>query len=204
MHSIAVKFIFKTGSINIINPTGTLTIVGVPSQYGTTKPVWLMQGINNPISVANYSYACNLIYGSIKFVNIHYQAQQLDGTQNKLPQSLIIDKCLFEFSNIDFFGCSNDYGAIGGWPNGAKFRITNSYFRNLFNRGQWWGSRIFNCMHPIDTLWVENNTSTSGGLTFLRLNQLTDFAYFNHNTIVNNKKYWLLSAFFKELYINYK
>ena len=73
------------------------------------------------------------------------------GTANKLPQSLTINNCLFEFSNIDLFDCTNESGAIGGWPNGAKFKITNSYFRNMFYAGQWWGSRVFQCKHPIDT-----------------------------------------------------
>lgn len=106
-----------------------------------------------------------------------------------LPQSLTIDSCLFEFTNIDFFECN-------GWTNGAKFFITNSYFRNLFHPGQWWGSRVYMCKKPVDTLWVENVTTTGGGLTFLMQNSLTVFAYLNHNTIVNNKKNWLQSQFY--------
>ena len=121
------------------------------------------------------------------------------GTTNQLPQSLTIDNCLFEFGYIDLFDCTNETGAIGGWPYGAKFRITNSYFRNMFFPGQWWGSRIFQCKHPIDTLWVENCTIATAGLTFLQQNQLTDFGYFNHNTIVNNMKYWLLSPYHRLL-----
>jgi hypothetical protein len=200
------QYYLQQNAIDVINPTGTLTIVGVPSASGHTKPVWMMKGIGGPILINGNS--CNRVYGSLKFVNIHYVALQLDGTlqnenfmcgtQNKLPQSLIIDNCLFEFTgNLDLFDCTNESGAIGGWPNGAKFRITNSYFRNLFNSSQWWGSRVFQCKHPIDTLWVENVTTTGGGLTFLQQNELVDFAYFNHNTIVNNHKYWILSPYYK-------
>ena len=74
-------------------------------------------------------------------------------------------------------------GAIGGWPNGAKFKITNSYFRNLFYAGQWWGSKSIPMQtYLIDTLWVENFTiTTKAGLTFLQQNEATKFAYFNHN-----------------------
>ncbi len=182
--------------IAIINPTGTLTIVG---ESGGRKPIIVMNPINGkPI-------AQNTVQGSIKFVNIHYQGMQLDKTQNNenwfmttgpaapggpnLPQSLTIDSCLFEFTNIDFFECN-------GWTNGAKFFITNSYFRNLFHPGQWWGSRVYMCKNPVDTLWVENVTTTGGGLTFLMQNSLTVFAYLNHNTIVNNKKNWLQSQFY--------
>jgi len=206
---------FQNAPINMNNPTGTLTIIGIPSSYGTTKPVWLMKGSNNtPILIG--TNGCNIVYGSIKFVNIHYQAMQLDGTlqqesfycgtQSQLPQSLAIDNCLFEYSSIDLFDCTNEL-ALGtgswasGWQYGAKFRITNSYFRNLFQINQWWGSRIFQCKHPIDTLWVENCTLTGGGLPFLSQHSLTAFAYFNHNTIVNNQKYWLFSTFYIELYV---
>jgi hypothetical protein len=218
---------YQLAPINVYNPTGVLSIVGIPSKYGKTKPIILIKPTSgSDVTICN-NYGCggsvNLVYGSLKFVNIHYQTMQLDGYQANelfycgsgwginrnitgtsttiLPQSLTIDNCLFEFSNIDLFDCTNEAGAIGGWPHGAKFRITNSYFRNLFFPGQWWGSRVFQCKHPIDTLWVENCTVTTGGLTFLQQNELTDFAYFNHNTIVNNKKYWILSPFYKNLII---
>ena len=182
--------------IAVLNPTGTLTIVG---ESGGRKPIIVMSPTKGmPIGQ-------NTVQGSIKFVNIHYQGMQLDKTQNNenwfmttgpatsggpnLPQALTIDSCLFEFTNIDFFECN-------GWTSGAKFFITNSYFRNLFHSGQWWGSRVFMCKNPVDTLWVENVTTTGGGLTFLMQNSLTRFAYLNHNTIVNNKKYWLLSPYY--------
>ena len=183
------------------DPTGTLTIVGVPDPNNPSahaKPIILIQ----PSAGAVPS---NKVYGSIKIVNVHWQVMELNGniqsnlfycgTRNQHPQALILDNDLFEFSNIDIFDCTNETGAIGGWPYGAKFFITNCYFRNLFEPGQWWGSGVFQCKHPIDTLWVENNTITGGGLTFLQQNELTDFAYFNHNTIINNKKYWLLSPY---------
>ena len=196
---------FQQAAITVVNPTGVLAIVGVPSDFGKTKPLILM------LPVVGTPVAINVVYGSIKCVNLHWQVQQTDktinnelffcGTKNKLPQSLVIDNCLFEFAGIDLFDCTDEAGAIGGWPNGAKIRITNSYFRNLFNTAQWWWSRVYQCKHPIDTLWVENNTITGGGLTFLQQNQLTDFAYFNHNTIVNNHKYWLLAPYYRELYI---
>jgi hypothetical protein len=201
---------YQNAPIFVNNPTGTLTIVGIPDPKhptAVTKPIIVTKSF--PIS--ELGGVNNKVYGSIKMVNVYYQTMHLDGSQdnelfycgtaNKLPQSLIIDNCLFEFSNIDLFDCTNEQGAIGGWPYGAKFRITNSYFRNLFQNGQWWGSRVFQCKHPIDTLWVENSTFTTGGLLFLQQNQLTDFTYINHNTIINNKKYWLLSPYKREMYI---
>jgi hypothetical protein len=204
------QFYYQLAPINVNDPTGTLTIVGMPSSFGTTKPTIIIQPTGGTDVVINGG-GVDVVYGSIKLVNIYYQTQQVSGTiqnelfycgtANQLPQSLTIDNCVFEFSNIDLFDCTNESGAIGGWPYGAKFRITNSYFRNLFYSGQWWGSRVFQCKHPIDTLWVENCTVTTGGLTFLQQNELTDFAYFNHNTIVNNKKYWLLSPYYKTLFV---
>jgi hypothetical protein len=186
----------QNAPIAVRNPTGTLKIVG---ESGGRKPIIVMNPVNHtPIGQ-------NTVQGSIMLVNIHYQGMQLDKTQNNenwfmttgpatpggpnLPQVLTIDSCLFEFTNIDFFECN-------GWTSGAKFFITNSYFRNLFHPGQWWGSRVYMCKNPVDTLWVENVTTTGGGLIFLMQNSLTRFAYLNHNTIVNNKKNWLQSQFY--------
>jgi hypothetical protein len=203
----------QTSSINVNNPTGTLTIVGIPDPKhpsSTTKPIIFIVGTNGRPVLINGA-GTNEVYGSIKMVNIHYQTMQMDGTQNNelfycgtannLAQSLTIDNCFFEFCNIDLFDCTNEWGAIGGWPYGAKFHITNSYFRNLFHNDTWWGSRVFQCLHPIDTLWVENSTFTTGGLLFLQQNELADFVYINHNTIINNKKYWLTSSYRHEEYI---
>ncbi len=183
----------QNAPISVMNPTGTMTIVG---ESGGRKPIIVMSPApGKPIGQ-------NTVQGSIRLVNLHYQAMQLDGTQNNenwfmttgpaapggpnLPQTLTIDSCLFEFANIDLFECN-------GWASGAKFFITNSYFRNMFHPGQWWGSRVYMCKNPVDTLWVENVTTTGSGLTFLMQNSLTRFAYLNHNTIVNNKKNWLQS-----------
>ena len=189
------------------NPTSTLTIVGVPdpkNPSAKTKLIILMQ----PTDGHDLS---NTVYGSITIKNVHWQVMEMDGTlqselfycgtRNQHPQQLILDNDLFEFSNTDIFDCTNETGAIGGWPYGAKFFITNCYFRNMFEPGQWWSSRVFQCKHPIDTLWVENCTVTTGGLTFLQQNELTDFAYFNHNTIINNKKYWLLSPYHRNFFV---
>jgi Secretion system C-terminal sorting domain len=204
------RFYYQNKAINVNNPTGTLTIVGVPSTFGSEKPVIIMQPVNaTPILIGNG--ACDQVYGSITVKNVHWQVQQIGGTiqgelfycgtANKAPQVLRIDNCLFEFSGIDLFDCTNESNAIGGWPYGAKIFITNSYFRNMFNAGQWWNSRVFQCKHPIDTMWIENNTVTTGGLTFLQQNELTDFCYVNHNTIINNKKYWLLSPYHRNFYL---
>jgi hypothetical protein len=201
----------QQNALDVINPTGTLNIVGIPSSHGTTKPLWIMQSAVAGTPILINGGGNNVVYGSINFQDLHYQGMQLDGTMNgecfycgtanSLPQSLTVNNCLFEFVGIDIFDCTAETGAIGGWPNGAKIRLTNSYFRNLFRADQWWWSRVFQCKHPIDTLWVENVTTTGGGLTFLQQNELTDFAYFNHNTIVNNHKYWTLSPYYHTLVV---
>jgi len=196
---------FQQAPICFNDPNARLIIVGVPSSYGTQKPIILMDPqLYAPI-------LSNIVYGSIEIRNIHWQAMQLDGNLNyelfvcgtgiNQGQSLTIDNCLFEFSNVDLFDCTDELGAIGGWTHGASFRITNSYFRDLFCPFQWWDSRIFQCRHPIDTMWIENNTITGGGITIFQSNQLTDFQFINHNTILNNKKYWLNSPYHHITYI---
>ncbi|OYV85316.1 MAG: hypothetical protein B7Z63_05665, partial [Ignavibacteriae bacterium 37-53-5] len=73
------QYYLQQNALDVINPTGTLTIVGVPSSSGSTKPVWMMLGLNNTPILINAN-SCNVVYGSLKFENIHYVAQQLDGT----------------------------------------------------------------------------------------------------------------------------
>ena len=203
------QYYYQIAPIYCYNPTGTLTICGVPDPAQpthTTKPVILI----SPVPPAT-TEGTNTVYGSIVCNNIHYQAQMLTGSFNAelfycgtaqhRAQSLRINNCLFEFSSIDLFDCTNESGAIGGWPFGATFFITNSYFRNMFQGGQWWGSRVFQCKHPIDTLWIENVTTTTAGLTFLQQNELTDVMYVNHCTIVDNHRYWLLSPYHRHMFI---
>ncbi|HXX62663.1 MAG TPA: T9SS type A sorting domain-containing protein [Bacteroidota bacterium] len=205
------QYYHQLAPISVNNPTGTLTICGVPSASGKTKPAILIAPTPPNPWVGVDAGGVNLVYGSIKFDGIHYQAQQLNGallgelfrcgTETGRHQTLTINNCLFEFCGIDLFDCTNETGNIGGWRYGASFFITNSYFRNMFEPSQWWSSRVFQCKHPIDTLWVENCTVTTGGLTFLQQNGLTDFMYINHNTIVNNRKYWLLSPYYHYMFI---
>ena len=67
------QFYVQNAPIAIINPAGTLTIVG---ESGGRKPIIVMNPINGkPIGQ-------NTVQGSIKLVNIHYQGMQLDKTQN--------------------------------------------------------------------------------------------------------------------------
>ena len=125
--------------INVINPTGTLTIVG---EKGGTKPVIILSAINVNDPGMNY------VQGSIKLDNIHMQNMITNdnkindnlfvcSTANKLPQSVCVNNCLFEFVQLATFSCD-------GYTDGAKFKITNSYFRNYFNVNSWWGGGRFN------------------------------------------------------------
>jgi hypothetical protein len=180
--------------LNVVNPTGVLTIVGAP---GGTKPVILPQTKNG------VSCGMNLVEGSIKLRNLYWESQLSDGSFNNNnfvgssdgvhAQFVDCDNCVFEFINLDTFSCD-------GYTTGAKFRFTNCYFRNLFNSNEWWGGRVFDCKQWIDTVWVENVTVTGGGLTFLQQNSLCKFAYYNHNTIINNNKYWLTGVYYLEGY----
>jgi len=181
--------------INVNNSTGVLTIVG---EKGGTKPVIVLTGVNG------VDPGMDLVIGSVKLDNIHMQNMFTnDGytnanlfvcsTLNHLPQSVSVNNCLFEFINLDTFSCD-------GYTDGAIFKFTNSYFRNLFDPNQWWGGRVLYCKQPIDTIWVENCTIQGAGMTFLQQNALCAFAYYNHNTIVNNNKYWQLGTYYLEGY----
>jgi hypothetical protein len=168
-------------------------------ETGGTKPVIVLTGVNG------VDPGMNLVQGSIKLDNLHFQNQFTNdngfnnncfvGSTNsaKLPQSVNVNNCLFEFIQLDTFSCD-------AYTGGAKFKFTNCYFRNLFNTNQWWGGRVWYCKQAIDTVWVENCTVTDGGLIFLGQNSLVKFAYYNHNTIINANKYWELCPYYLEGY----
>ncbi len=197
---------YQFAILQVTDPTGTLSIVGVPNPKdpGTTeKPMILM------VPTSGVDLNANQVYGSVNIDNVYWSAMQLDGyrnwdlfqlgTMNQLPQRLTINNCVFEFDYGSLFTANVSY--IGGWPYGASFFVKNSYFRNMMDASQWWSSRVIACKEPTDTLWIENSTFTTGGLLFLQQNELTDFTYINHNTIVNNRKYWLLSPYRHDAYI---
>jgi hypothetical protein len=196
VYKLAANTIYtQNAAIDIKNTTGVLTIVG---GKGGTKPVIILTGING------IDPGMNLVQGSIRLRNIHMQSMftndglynnnlWVGSTANKLPQFVDCEDCMFEFISLDTF-------SMDGYTNGAKFRFENCYFRNLFAGNQWWGGRVFYCKQAIDTIWVENCTVTGGGLIFLQQNSLCKFAYFNHNTIINSCKYWLLGVYYLEGY----
>jgi Secretion system C-terminal sorting domain len=190
----------QNAAIQVVDPTGVLTIIGRPAAgvAPSTKPVITLTGVNG------VDPGMNTIEGSLKLDNIHQQNiftndagsnnnMWVGQTANSLPQFVDCNNCFFEFIQLDSF-------SMDGYTNGAKFRFTNCYFRNLFNVNQWWGGRVFYCKHQIDTVWVENCTVTGGGLIFLGQGSLTKFAYYNHNTIVNANKYWQLGVYYLEGY----
>jgi hypothetical protein len=196
VYKLAANTIYtQYSAINIKNPTGVLTIVGAT---GGTKPVIILVGKNG------VDPGMNTVQGSIRLMNIHMQSMFANDnlcnnnlwvgtTANGLPQFVECQDCLFEFISLDTFSCD-------GYTNGAKFRFSNCYFRNMFAGNQWWGGRVFYCKQPIDTIWVENCTITDGGLIFLQQNALCKFAYYNHNTIINSCKYWQLGVYYLEGY----
>src|SRR5271169_1394666 len=98
------QYYYQIAPIYVNNPTGTLTICGVPSTYGKTKPIILIANSGSTHVIINANWwgggGTNLVYGSLKFENIYYVTQELDGyqntelfycgTANKLAQSLTV------------------------------------------------------------------------------------------------------------------
>ena len=191
----------QNAAIVVNDPTGILTIIGHPDPNAPgpgTKPVIVLKGVNG------VDPGTNTVVGSLKLDNLYIQNQFTnDGNINDnlwacstalgLPQSVSANDCLFEFCSLATFSCD-------GYTNGAKFRFTNCYFRNMFNPNQWWGGRVFYCRQAIDTVWVENCTVTDGGMIFLQSNALCKFAYYNHNTIINSNQSWQVGAYYFEGY----
>lgn len=171
--------------------TATLTIVG---EEGGKKPIV----ISNPPDDGNMFR--NRVLGNLKLKNLYWPSMAFNGTGEMLFELQGTDLRLevedFVGGNqisADLFGVNNVKGKIDVF-------IKNCYFRDLTKfKNQWNYAIITRGTRPIDTLWVENTTVANGGLLFLGTGAV-NFAYFNHNTIMNIPKYWLYFEQWKEAY----
>ncbi len=187
----ADEFYLEHGPIIVDNPDGTITIRG---QEGGAKPVILKIPLNE-IAIGQSE-----INSSLTFQNIQYHNME---TSNAVPwvtfaingdnHRLVVEDCLIENSQGIVFNAGNV-------TKGAKIILRNNYFRDLNDFSQWWGARAAECKYAIDSLIIENNTFTGGGLTFLSQESVTDVAIINHNTFINNHKYPFLNQYWRELY----
>jgi hypothetical protein len=188
----AGQFYIQQAPINVNNPDGTIIIRG---QEGGTKPVWVKT------AKEEVDVGANQIASSLTMQNIHYQNMQTDN--RALPWSafnitadsahLLVEDCVVEFCNGIIWNMNNVSA-------GAELVIRDSYFRDLMDFRQWWGSRVAQCKVPVDNFVFENNTVTGGGLTILGQECLFEYAFINHNTFVNNHKYPFLNQYWKECY----
>lgn len=187
----ADQFYVEQGPIIVDNPGGTLTIRG---QQGGAKPVIIKQPLNE-VAIGQSD-----INSSFSLINVQYQNME---TSNSVPwvtfaingdnHRLLVEDCLIENSQGIVFNAGNV-------TKGAKIILRGNYFRDLNDFSQWWGARAAECKYAIDSLVIENNTFTGGGLTFLSQESVTDVAIINHNTIINNHKYPFLNQYWRELY----
>jgi hypothetical protein len=187
----AGSFYIEQGPLVVNNPDGVLTIRG---QQGGPKPVILKVPLNE-VAIGQSD-----INSSINFFNIQYENME---TSSALPwitfnisgdnHHIWIEDCLIE-------NCMGIIFNGGNITNGCKITLRNNYWRDLNDFSQWWGARAAECKNDIDSLIIENNTFTGGGLTFLSQESMTDVAIINHNTFVNNHKYPFLNQYWRELY----
>jgi hypothetical protein len=180
------------------------TLLNIIGEKGGGYPVVQMQPVNgvDPGDLTNV--VADKIEGSLHLDHVYWLGKVTDGfgynavfsmtTTGTLSQSCVVNDCIVEFPNLDTFNGD-------GWTHGSVWKFTNCYFRNFFNGGQWWAGRVMYCKKPIDTIWVENCTVSNGGLTFLQQEAVCRFAFFNHNTFINNNKYWLLNGYYQNLFI---
>lgn len=172
----------------------TLTIVG---EEGGKMPVIMI----SPLDGENAS--SNEVHGSLYLKNVFFNATALNNTGANLFQFQGDNRDIY-MENVVVDGAR--YGGVTNMKNTSRGETTiiikGCYFRDLTNfSNQWNHSAYFKTIgDPIDTMWIENTTVVNGGLTFLGKSCPTKFAYFNHNTIVNIPKYFMLNEQFKEGY----
>lgn len=171
--------------------TSTLTIVG---EEGGKKPIV----VSTPLDDGDM-FRHNVL-GNLKLKNLYWPSMATNGTGNMLFELQGTDLRLevedFVGGNqisADLFGVKNVRGTIDVF-------IKNCYFRDLSKfKNPWNYAIIARGTRGIDSLWVENTTVANGGLLFLGTGPI-NFAYFNHNTIMNVPKYWMYFEQWKEAY----
>jgi len=171
--------------------TSTLTIVG---EEGGKKPIVFSTPLDDG-DMFRHS-----VLGNLKLKNLYWPSMATNGTGNMLFELQGTDLRLevedFVGGNqisADLFGVNNIKGEIDVF-------IKNCYFRDLTKfKNPWNYAIITRGTRAIDTLWVENTTVANGGLLFLGTGPV-NFAYVNHNTIMNIPKYWMYFEQWKEAY----
>jgi len=187
----AGSFYIEHGPIIVDNPDGTITIRG---QMGGPKPVIIKQPVNEVAigqSDINSSFTLlNVQYHNMEMSNVlPWVTFAINGDNHRVQ----VEDCLIENSQGIVFNAGNI-------TQGAIIILRNNYFRDMNDFSQWWGARAAECKYAIDSLVIENNTFSGGGLTFLSQESVTDVAIINHNTFINNHKYPFLNQYWRELY----
>jgi len=182
---------FQQSPIYFSDTTGTLTIVG---EKGGKKPVIYQ------IKKGDQWPTWTRIIGSLTLKNLQFEWPGLAGASyggwliSSDNQDLVLEDCLFDLNRYEMFN-------MDGVKKGLDVWVKNCYFRDITQCIDWWGSRALRAKVPVDTLWIENTTVTNSGLTFLFEGFRIRFFYFNHNTIINVKKYLINTPYYETAYV---
>jgi len=184
---------FQYARIEVYNPTGTVSIVG---ETGGKKPVIILTPKGESVPEGNAK-----IYGSLTLKNIYSHQLVTNGETNWTAweikednQTYRIEDCVMEFCYGKVFECK-------GVTKGVKIIVKNTYFRDLEEVSQWWGSRAISAKVPADSIILENVTVSNSGLTFLSEQVPQHYFYMNHCTIINSKKAPLPNTYYENAYI---
>jgi len=179
------------------SPTDSTSTLRIHGEEGGKKPIVVM----SPLQGGNAFRS--VVQGNLSLKNIYWSAKALNNSSSGLfeqlgnEKTLRIDGCVTEFAE------GGDLFVMRQVRGPADIFITNSYFRDV---SQFENSFNFAVVargdngEPIDSIWIQNTTVANSGLTFFGKLNPTNFAFFDHNTIVNTPKYVLFFDQFKESY----
>lgn len=130
-----------------------------------------------------------ILNGKVTNGDLPYEIVRFDGND----ATVTIDNVIFEYAQ---------WGIFANYGDNADIYLTNSVFRNLVSQTQPWGGRAFSIWSDIDTMIVENNSFVNiGGFAAQFEGGSPNFVVFNHNTIVNNGRQFLLGPWLRNAYI---
>lgn len=137
------------------------------------------------------------VRGDFTLKNVILNGKTTDGGLQYEILDIRADNGRFTFDNVIFEYAQ--WGIMGIYSADADLFYTNNTVRNFVSETQPWGGRGFSIWSDIDTVWVENNTFLNvGGFTGQIEGASANYAWFNHNTIVNNGRQILLWPWVKD------
>lgn len=146
----------------------------------------------------------NNINGSIELVHLYWGLTNLNGESAGVFNIRRSNQRVVANGLVTENGWGGTLFNLRGATGDVDIFIQNCYFRDHSQLKNSWNHSILargDNSEAIDTLWIENTTTTFSSMPFFGKMNPINFFFFNHNTCINGAKYPIWFERYKEAYI---